>query len=267
MVQCTLVRMGLSLFQSMQWAIGSLLEAAILVLALRNGALRRLPFFTAYLGLLVASEIARWLVFQYVGINSRFSFDAYWTTQALLVLSRAVVVYEVCRALLSPYAGIWKLCRPLLITSGLVLAGSAVATARRRVHPISATTLMAERGLELTVVGILIFGLIFCRYYGVRVDRHLAWIALGLGFYSAVQVANNTFLGTWLTQTNFIIWQVLHEISFNVATMFWVVALWKPLPARQPAPVLLAPGEYERLAPQMTVRLRELNSRLLEMWK
>ncbi|MHB8755850.1 MAG: hypothetical protein ACYC92_12985 [Candidatus Acidiferrales bacterium] len=169
--------------------------------------------------------------------------------------------------LLSRYTGIWKLCRPLLITLGLVLAGSAAAASRQRVHPISATTLMAERGLEFTVVSILILGLIFCRYYGVRIDRHLAWIALGLGFYSAIQVANSTFLGTWLTQTNFIIWQVLHEISFNVATIFWLVALWKPLPARQSAPVLLAPGEYDRLAPQMTVRLRELNTRLLEMWK
>lgn len=259
--------MGLSLFQSTQWAIGSLLEAVILFLAFRNGALKRLSFFTAYLGLLVASEIVRWLVFKVVGISARFSFDAYWTTQALLVLFRAAVVYEICRVLLSPYAGIWKLCRPLLIALGLVLAGSAAATSRQRVHPISATTLMAERGLEFTVVSILIFGLIFCRYYGVRIDRHLAWIALGLGFYSAVQVANNTFLGTWFTRGDDLIWRDLRLVSFNIATIFWLVALWKPLPARQPALVLLAPGEYDRLAPQMTLRLRELNTRLLEMWK
>lgn len=257
----------MSSFEAVRWAMSFLIEAVILVLALRRKTFRQLPFFATYLALLLISEAVRWLVFGFTGIGSRVSFDAYWTTQVLLVLCRAAVVYEICRVLLSPYTGIWKLCRPLLITLGLVLAGSAVATARRRVHPISATTLMAERGLELTVVGILIFGLIFCRYYGVRVDRHLAWIALGLGFYSAIQVANNTFLGDWFTRNGNLIWQNLRVVSFNVATIFWLVALWKPLPARQPAPVLLAPGEYDRLAPQMTLRLRELNTRLLEMWK
>ncbi|MHB8527351.1 MAG: hypothetical protein ACYDD2_14510 [Candidatus Acidiferrales bacterium] len=201
------------------------------------------------------------------GIDSRVSFEVYWTLQALLVLARAFAVYDVCRVLLAPYSGVWKLARPLLIMLGLVLAGGAAATSRQRVHPISATTLMAERGLEFTVVSVLIFGLIFCRYYGVRIDRHLAWIALGLGFYSTIQVANNTFLGDWLTRARFPVWAALRYASFYVAATFWLVALWKPLPARQPAPVLLAPGEYDRLAPQMTMRLRELNTRLLEMWK
>ena len=259
--------MGLSLIESVHWTATAFIEVVVLALALRRKLFDRLPVFTIYLCILVANEAVISLTYSLAGITSYTSFYVYWTMQAVQVSFRAIVVYEICREILFPYTGVWKLCRPLLILLGLVLAGGTAATARQRVHPISATTLIAARGLEFTVVSILIFGLIFCRYYGVRVDRHLAWIALGLGFYSAVQVANNTFLGTWLTQTNFIIWQVLHEISFNVATMFWVVALWKPLPARQPAPVLLAPGEYERLAPQMTVRLRELNTRLLEMWK
>ncbi|MGH9729711.1 MAG: hypothetical protein ACRD4V_14135 [Candidatus Acidiferrales bacterium] len=201
------------------------------------------------------------------GITSHTSFNVYWTLQAAQVLIRAVVVYEICHELLSLYMGIWKVCRPLLIMLGVILTSIAAFTARRTVHPISATTLMAERGLELTVVSILIFGLIFCRYYHVQIDRSLAWIALGLGFYSAVQVANNTFLGNWLTHANFPIWEDLRLASFNIATVFWLVALWKPLPARQPAPVLLTHGEYEVLAPQVTLRLRELNARLLEMWK
>lgn len=259
--------MGLSLFDSVYWAAFVLLEAVVFCLALRRGLFARQPFFTIYLGLVVADEAILWSTYRLVGIRSHVSFDVYWTLQGILVFSRAVVVYEICRVLLYSYAGIWKFCRPLLLGLGLILAGSAAATARRTVHPISATTIMAERGLELTVVVILLFGLIFGRYYGIEVARHLAWIALGLGFYSAIQVANNTFLGDWLTQQHVLIWEALRHASFNIATIFWLVALWKPLPARQPAPVLFAPGEYGRLAPQMTLRLRELNTRLLEMWK
>ncbi|HEV2617642.1 MAG TPA: hypothetical protein VGU63_13645 [Candidatus Acidoferrales bacterium] len=237
------------------------------MLALRRELFKRLPVFSTYLCILVINEAVLWVSYSFTGITSHTSFYVYWTMQAIQVFARAAVVYEVCRVLLSPYMGIWKLCRPLLIALGLMLAGSALATARRTVHPISATTLMAERGLELTVVGILLFGLIFCRYYDIQIDRHLIWIFLGLGFYSAVQVANNTFFGNWLTHTNFPVWAALRNASFNIATLFWLVALWKPLPARQPAPVLLTRGEYEILAPQVTLRLRELNARLLEMWK
>ena len=259
--------MGLSFFDSAHWAASAFIEALVLALVLRRDAFKQLPFFTVYLALLVTSEAARCLAYEFAGISSKISFDTYWATQGLLILARATVVYEICRVLLSPYVGIWKFCRPLLIILGLILATGAGLTARQRVNPIPETTLMAERGLELTVVGILIFGLIFCRYYGVRIDRHLAWIALGLGFYSAVQVANNTFLGNWFTHEHFQIWNGLRMASFNIATIFWLVAFWKPLPARQPVPVLLAHGEYEILAPQVTLRLRELNARLLEMWK
>lgn len=259
--------MDFSLFESVRWAITVLIEVMVLVLALRHRLFERLPFFTAYLSILVVNEGILWVTYSLADISSHGSFYVYWTMQAIQVSIRGIVVYEICREILSPYAGVWKLCRPLLIGLGLILAGSAVATARRRIHPISATTLMAERGLELMVVAILVLGLVFCRYYGVRIDRYLAWVALGLGFYSAVQVANDTFLSEWLTRARFPIWEDLRNASFNIATIFWLVALWKPLPARQPAPVLLAPGEYGRLAPQMTLRLRELNTRLLEIWK
>lgn len=259
--------MSFSLFESVRWAATAAIEAAVLVLALRRKLFDRLPVFTVYLCVLVASEASIWLAYRLAGVSSHTSFYTYWTIQGILIFCRAAVVYEICRVLLYSYAGIWKFCRPLLILLGFVLASGAALTARQEAHPISATTLMADRGLEFTVVGILILGLIFCRYYGVQIERHLGWIALGLGFYSAVQVANNTFLGTWFTRGDNLIWQDLRILSFNVATIFWLVALWKPFPARQPAPVLLDRGEYDRLAPQMTLRLRELNSRLLEMWK
>jgi len=258
--------MGLSLFESIHWATGGLIETVLLILALRRRVFRQLPFFTAYLGLLVTSEVARWLAFEFTGINSTISFGTYWTTQGILLLARAAVVYELCQVSLSLYAGIWRLCRPFLIALAVILVAGAEVSTGFSVHQLAATILTAERGLELTVVGILILGLAFCRYYRIGIQRHVAWIALGLGFYSAVQVANNSFLQDTVL-ANFPIWEMLRLVSFNIATVFWLVAVWKPLPALRPAPVLLARGEYDRLAPQMTVRLRELNTRLLEMWK
>lgn len=258
--------MGLSLLNSVQWAATVVVELAVVLLALRRRLFWRLPFFTTYLCLLVLNEGILWVVYRFSGVNSYISFESYWTLQTLLILARALAVYDICRALLTSYEGIWKMCRPLLILLAAILAVGATISTNNNAHHLATAILAGERGLELTVVGVLIFGLIFCRYYGVEIEHHVAWIVLGLGFYSAVQAASNTLFQHSVTR-HFAVWQDFRHVSFNIATIFWFVALWKPLPARQPAPVLLGQGEYDRLAPQMTLRLRELNTRLLEMWK
>ncbi len=164
------------------------------------------------------------------------------------------------------YKGIWRFCRPFLLAAAAALITDAALAARESAHHIAMAILTAERGLELAVLAILLFGLAFCRYYRIRTERHIEWIGFGLGFYSAVQVANNTVLQRWLV-TYFPVWEDLNHASFHIATACWFIALLRPLPAPQPARARLHYGEYEGLAPQVTARLRDLNARLLEMWK
>jgi hypothetical protein len=258
--------MGLSVFQSVQWAVTALLEAAVVFLAMRRSLFTRLPFFTLYLWALVTNEAVMWAFYRFTGFQSYASFSAYWTMQGIQVTCRGVAVYEVCRFLLRPYKGIWRLCRPFLLTVAAALVADAAFTARESAHHIAATILAAERGLELAMVAILILGLAFSRYYVVKIDRYIELIGLGLGFYSAIQVVNNTILQRRLV-AYFPLWESFRHVSFNIATVCWGVALLKPLPALPTDDARLSSDEYEILAPQVTARLRELNARLLEMWK
>jgi hypothetical protein len=248
---------------------GVTLEAAVLGLAWKRKIASRLPFFAGYLLLLAVGDIILFGIYQESGFYSKMYFYAYWVMQASCISLRAVVVYEICENILSPFTGIWRLVSPLLLAiAGFLIVGGAISA---RGHPYFITTaiLTGQRGLELVVIGLLVTGLAFCRYYGVQVQRHLVWIAFGLGFYSIAQAADNTFLQHsphhWLN--HFAIWEELRLRSFNIAVILWGIALWKPLPAAQPAPVLLGRDDYERLSPIVTMRLRELNTRLLEMWK
>jgi hypothetical protein len=229
----------------------------------------RLPFFVGYLFVLVVADIGLFSIRQIIGFHSKTYFYAYWAMQALCVSLRAVVVYEICRYILSPFAGIWRLVNPtlLMIAGALIINGGI--SARGQHYFFTTAVLNGQRGLELVVIGLLITGLAFCRYYGVHVQQYLVWIAFGLGFYSIIQAADNTFLQYsaqhWLS--HFAIWEELRIRSFNIAVVLWGIALWKPLPAAEPAPALLGRNEYEKLRPVVTTRLRELNTRLLEMWK
>jgi hypothetical protein len=260
---------SLSLLSVVNWWSATFLEVGVLGLAWKRKLASQLPFFFGYLSLLVVNEVVMFCTYRIAGIHSKTYLYAYWIIQVLCISARAIVVYEVCQSILSPFSGIWRLVsRSLFGMVGILGIVILIAGHRASDHIMSAI-LTEERGLELVVASLLIVGLLFCRYYGVQVKRHLAWIALGLGFYSIVQVADNTFLAHWTDPggATFAIWEALRHFSFNIALILWAVALWKPLPAVNKAPVLWSGNEYNTLSPLVTARLRDLNVRLLEIWK
>lgn len=246
------------------WIFGTLLEATVLFLALRRRVGRQLPFLVAYLSILVAAEPIMFGVYRIAGFNSRISFYSFWVLQSLFLLLRALVVYEICRSILSPFEGVWRLAKPLLLLIGAVLLVAMLIPMRGAPLNIESAIPMGQRGLEVIIAGLLISGLAFCRYYQVQVENFLAWIALGLGFHSIIQATDNSFL-PWLN--HFASWAALSHASFDIALVMWLVALWKPLPAMRPKRARWTRAEYETLSPQVTAQLRELNTRLLEMWK
>lgn len=251
------------------WWFAIALEVGVLALAWKRKLASQLPFFFGYLSLLVINEAVMFCTYRVAGINSKTYLYAYWLIQVLCISVRAIVVYEVCQSILSPFSGIWRLVsRSLFVILG-ILGTILLMAVHGSTYHITSAILIEERGLELVVASLLMAGLLFCRYYGVEVKRHLAWIALGLGFYSIVQVADNTFLSHWMSHwgATFAIWEGMRHFSFNVALILWAIALWKPLPAFAKAPVLLSGNEYDTLSPLVTSRLRDLNIRLLEMWK
>jgi hypothetical protein len=255
---------NLSTLSLLHWGLGACLEATILVLALVRKLGQRLPVFVAYLVLLVTNELLMFGFYRMVGFKSRIFFYVFWSIQGLFLLFRALVVYEICRSILSPLDGVWRLAKPFLAMMGCILLAAMLISTRGT--PLSLASLIptGQRGLELIIVGLLIAGLAFCRYYRVQADNYLAWIALGLGFHSIIQSTDNTFL-PWLG--HFALWAALSHASFDIAMIMWVVALWNPLAAVRHSPVLLGQDEYDRLSPQVTAQLRELNTRLLGMWK
>jgi hypothetical protein len=255
-----------SLGQYILWVSATVLELAAAMLAVRNGLFRRLPLFTVYLALVAAREVGWWSIVHGAGYTSRPAFYFYWATQAVLLLARTLVIVELCRSILRPFRGIWALAwrTLMLIASGLVLY-AAWATLGKNLW-VSVFILTAERGLELAAVAILLALLAISRYYGIRVQALEKMIALGLGFYSGVQVFNNSILREFLGQF-FGWWSWVRPGSFQVALLFWLAALRHPVPRVAPAPALLPQEIYDDLSPRVSYRLRALNDRLLEMLK
>ena len=256
--------MLLDLMHNARSIVAAVLEISVVVLALRHGLFRRLPIFTAYLVSVVLVEIIRWSLISELGFASKAYFWCYWLTQAVLIGLRGMVVAEICCKVLGKNIGIWRLCRIILSgIAGILFANAAVAAWHNQNHVTTLITIL-ERDLELAILGTLIFAFMFTRYYIIRVDRLIAWISSGLVFYSAVQVADHEFISVFRTGFYPLYAQIVVN-SFAISMLIWLAAVWKPVPAEAPSTAMLGAQAYGQVMPEVNLRLRELNSRLLEI--
>jgi hypothetical protein len=252
-------------FELLRYGGAIALEAGVFGLALYRGLQRRFRLFAVYFGVLLVTEIARWVPIFLWGLASKQAFWTYWVTQILLIGFRGAFVFEICHYVLSPYRGVWSLCKAILASVAGLVVVSALLTPEQGT-PYVVRVGLAERGLELAILAVLLFALVFCRYYRIPVDRLSGLLGFGVGLFAAVQVINDTFVSHWFRAYH-PIWREIRLDAFLVTLVIWLAALWKPLPVRAQAPVMLDAGVYSAITPQLTDRLRQLNARLEETLK
>jgi hypothetical protein len=272
--------MHLSLLNYAIWIVTTGLEVLVCTLAFRRGLQRRLPFFTAYLTVMVASEVLGWAVYGVFGFGSWTAYDYGWTAHAILLAARGLAIAELCFRLLRSYAGIWALAwRILLIVAFVFLLHAAIESASRP-YWLDTFVLGLDRDLELTATGVLVALLLIGRYYTLEMDRLERRIAAGLCVFSVVRLITNAMMAQAVS-THLPVWFGYHAWLDHAQTwwnsaqgligacvmVLWAVALRAPLPALRPAPSLLPDSAYRELSPAVNFRLRALNTRLLELLK
>jgi hypothetical protein len=250
------------------WACSALLQLIVLILLFAKGGFRKLPFFSVYVALNLC-QVA-FLVFVY-SIWGRFSARGTtlaWCSECVTLLAQALATTEVLKVTLRPYQGIWGLVwRALAFTSTFVVLIVALAT---RGAWDSAGWFELNRGYHLTFAAAVIACLLLFRYYSVQVAAAYKMILGGFCLYSCTEILIHTVMQSLVKKAFYAyepIWQASPTISFIVVLFIWVAALWKPLPieAREAAPPV--DSIYQRLSPEINERLRELNEKLLRLWK
>ena len=247
------------------WALSTALQVGVCIFVLRSRTYRSLPLFSAYAWLNLLSLAFGWWVYLRLGYSSRLSFYITWIAVGVVLLARGLAVGELCQRILRPYRGVWALGWRLLVGVAillLVFAGLAAYGAR---DGIKTFLLTAERGLELAAAIILLLLLVISSYYRIPVPKLEGMLALGLGVWSLLLVANDAALALW---PKYFPWgRAVRMASFQAVLLIWIAALRKPALHEAAAPLLLAQTVYDELAPQTNLRLRLLNDRLLEIFK
>jgi hypothetical protein len=249
------------------WACSALAQLITLALLFSKDSFRRLPLFTAYTALNFSQVVYLVIVYSTFGILGKKPLDLAWYSECVTLFAQGWATAEILKVTLRPYQGIWGLVwRALAGTSIVVVLLVALTT---QGDWATAKWFELNRGYHLTFAAAVIACLLVVRYYSIPVPRAYKMILGGFCFYSCTVILLNTVLQPLLEarySANEPVWESVTMLSFLAAEMVWVAALWRPLPveARQAPP---SDSVYQQLSPEINKRLRELNEKLLRLWK
>jgi hypothetical protein len=259
---------GMNPYVLWSWAFSVAIEFVLLVLLFLKGNFRKLPFFTAYIGLNLCQGGFLVIVYSVYGFGSDRALSLGWYSECVTFFAQALATLEILRLTLKPFRGIWSIAwRALGVVAAVV--GTLVVFGTRGSWAL-AGWFQINRGYHLTFATALIACLLVVRYYSIPVPAAYKMIMGGFCFYSCTDVIINTGIQTVLYKQFLAygpVWEYLILFSFVLMIGIDIVALYKPLPCdkRQIPPP--SDSSYQQLSPEINDRLRELNEKLLRLWK
>ena len=238
--------------------VTTLLMSSVLVCMFRRGLHRDYPFFFNYMLLQVLGEpiLAVSMLHYYT-----FYYYAYYVNLGLSILLSFAVLQEVFTDAFKPYEALRDLGVILFRWSALVVclvgvmwAISANKPGGNVVHEI---LLLADRSLRLMQCGLVFFLLLFSEYLGVPHRSFLFGIAVGFGFFAAV----NMLVFTGATQHGLRTSTLSHINSFayllSVTIWFGYTLAAAPSASKASAAVLLRPKDWNSALQEARVPVPE----------
>jgi hypothetical protein len=249
-----------------QWALFALLflsQAALVAIFLARKSWRAYPAFFSYILLNLLQGGALFAIYRSRGFSSDLAQYFGWASQGAIILARALAIAELCRHLLARYSGIWALTKRLIFVCGVALALYSVFAAGRR---WDTGVLKADRGLELTVIVVIVVLFLCARNYGIVASPIIHALALGFCLNSAFWVLNDAVLEQKFAPYD-ALWNILSALTYLATLLLWIWAFRNPLPDSEVDPTLLPRDVYRVMAPEVNVRLRLLNESLSKLYK
>jgi len=244
------------------WGLATALTVFLLVQILLVRAYEKYQLFTAYLCANLLQTAAGVYLYQTYGFRTIYGYRVAWTTQAIVVIGRALAATEICYRILGKFKGVWALAVRILIACGGIVLISTLYFGTRS-YQLSVITL--EMSLEAFIATWIVGLLLFARYYAVPVEPAAGMMGLGLGLLSCCKLLNDlvferhvqSYLGTW---------NYVSSAAFVGILVLWNWVLRKPATHTVQEPQLNKVQVYQSLIPQVNLKLLELNRQLSQIW-
>jgi hypothetical protein len=237
-------------FQDALWLFFPALQTGLVYLMLRGGWHRRMPMFFSYNIFCAIKGLASFFVLHWMGYAPYFYL--FFSTEPLVVLLTFANIYELFSAMFKQREGLkdfgTMLFRWAIVVMVLMGAVLTVSSAGRSTDQFIKAVLSLERSIQLIMVGLLLFLIVFCRHLGISRRHRVFGIILGWSVTAAVEltlfVGHTTFNLSRETFNN------IHLGVLDVMALIWLFYAVIP----EPVEVL----------PNMLLRSQRWNDALLE---
>src|SRR5215472_5082371 len=228
------------------WCLTPTFMSVIAVCMYRRRLHKEFPFFFNYvifqvLAFLIEFPLRNWVNYYYV----------YWTVQALSVVVSFAVLSEIFRDAFRPYEALRDLSVILFRWCALVvllLGGMWAITSWRQnqIDNITNAIFLVDRSVRLMQCGLVLFMLLFSEYLGIRRRNLLFGIAVGFGFFAAVNMLVMTSLShhSYFSKSTL---SRINGIAYVISTLIWLAYAALPSTVRSGAKqVAEAPQKWDQ---------------------
>jgi len=207
------------------------LLVAILVLLIRRQLIKEFPAFFLY----VVSELLQFLVLftllRLPSVPAQTYATGYSVGLGISTLLRFCVLYEVAAHILRDYSVVAGASKAVFSWAGislvLVALLLALATLRVSLHQAMSSVYILDRTATIVQCGLLLLLFLFSSYLGFSWRSQTFGIALGLGIFATVELANAAMrahipyaYGTYL--------DYLTMATYHACVLIWIYYLWVP---------------------------------------
>ena len=236
--------------QDALWLLFPALQTGLVDLMVRSGWHRRMPMFFCYNVFYAVKGLVGFFVLHYVGYTAYFYL--YWSAEPIVQILIFANIYELFGAMFRQREGLkdfgtmlfrWAIVVMLLM--GLVLA---VSGAGKGGDQFMKAILSLERSIQLIMIGLLLFLVVFCRHLGISARHRVFGIILGWGLTAAVELT--LFIGHTSFRMRRETVNDIHSGVLDLMALIWLSYAVLPEPVE--------------ILPNMLLRSQRWNDALLE---
>ncbi len=224
--------MRLHLIDYIMWWANPVIMGIIAASMYRNRLHREFPFFFNYvifqvLSFAVEFPLRNWSNYFYV----------YWTTCALSVVVTFAVLLEIFKDAFRPYEALREFSVILFRWCALVVllvAGMWAISSWHgdQIDNVTSAILMVDRSVRMMQCGLVLFMLLFSEYLGISRRNFVFGVALGFGFFAAVNMLVMTALthDTVISRGNL---RRINSVTYLVCALVWAAYSMLPVNSRR----------------------------------
>ncbi len=232
--------------QTVLWIAQPILEITVVAIMFARGKHRTFPVFFTYMASQVAMFCVLFPVQKLCGYSAYFY--CYWISALVSLTLGFKVIYEIFQDVFRPYHALKDLGSVLFKWSGLVmlLAGIVIAAASpsSQQGSVIEAVMITQRGVRVIQCGLILFLLVFSKHLGVSWKQNSFGIALGFGFYAAVELGTFALFSSGRESGRMV--AILTAGAYCSSIFMWLgYALLKPFP-REISANLLAPQRWNQ---------------------